>query len=160
MNNISDLPISHEGKYCLTITDVKTGKVDYSEFFNTIMNDCLDELSKPLLGLSTNYQIKYLAVGSSSASVYTTQSQLGSEFFRTAVASQTKSGTGQVKTYFYILSTEATSSVIREVGIFCGTTASTVSNSGRMLSRILWTYDKTGGDKEIQIERIDTIQKI
>jgi hypothetical protein len=152
--------LKHEGKFVFTVKDVNTGIIEHQECINTIMNDCLDELTKPLLGLSTNYQIKYLAVGTSSASVYVTQSSLVNEFFRTPVASQTKSGTGQVKTYFYILSTEATTSVIREVAAFCGTTASTTSNSGRMMSRILWTYDKTSGDKEVQIERIDTIQKI
>lgn len=159
MNSINDFPIKKHGSFAISIRDVETDEVEYSEVINTVMNDCLDELSKPLLGLSTNYQIKYLAVGSSSATVYTTQTQLGAEFFRTPVSSQTKSGTGQVKTYFYILSNEATASVINEVGIFCGSTASTTSNSGRMMSRILWNYDKTSGTKEIQIERIDSLQK-
>jgi hypothetical protein len=137
-----------------------TGEIEHFEEFNTIMNNTLDQLIAPLLGVLPDIQIKYMAVGTSTASIYTTQSQLGAEFFRTPVAAQTKSGTGQAKTYFYILPLEATQSIIQEVGIFGGYAASMITNSGTLISRILWNYDKSAGDKEVQVERVDTIRKI
>jgi hypothetical protein len=151
--------IEAKGIFKFTFTDVESNEVKEEVIVNTLMNDYLDEIIKVLLGTSTNYQVKYLAVGTSTASVLTTQSSLGAEFFRTPVEAFTKSSTGQVKNYFRILANEATSSIIREWGIFCGTTASLTSNSGRMMTRILLDYDKTSGLKEVQIERTDILQR-
>jgi hypothetical protein len=151
--------LNAKGTFRITGKNVETKEKDETFAVNTLMNDYLNEIVNPLLGTATNYQVKYLAVGTSTISVLNTQSTLGNEFFRTPVESQTLSGTGQVKTYFRILANEATTSIIQEWGIFCGTTASAVSNSGRMMARIILSYDKTSGLKEVQIERTDTIQR-
>lgn len=102
-------------------------------------------------------EIRYLAVGTSSATVSATQTQLTNEIFRTLFISSSKPTTGQLEKTAIILENEAVAN-IREIGIFAGATATSVANSGIMVSRVLYSRNKTNLES-IQIVRRDTIQR-
>lgn len=122
---------------------------------NRIMNVILNAFANAYIGTPSNFQVKYLAVGSSSAAVTDTDTILGNEIFRTQVTSQTRSGTGEASSDFVLLSTEANFN-IKEIGIFGGTLATSTAGTGTLISRVLWDYTKTSSE-EISIKRIDKI---
>ena len=120
------------------------------------MDTVLNQLIDSLVGTAPNLEIKYLAVGTSSAALGDAQTQLTTEIFRTpAVTGPTRTATGQVETEFTILDSEAVAT-IEEIGIFGGSTASITANSGTLISRILWHKVKTSSE-EITITRIDKV---
>jgi hypothetical protein len=124
---------------------------------NLITDAGLDMVRNAFNGELTSTEIRYLAVGTSATTVSTTQTQLGTEIFRTAFIASTKPATGQLEKTAVILETEAVAN-IREIGIFAGSTATTASNSGIMVSRVLYSRNKTNLET-IQIVRRDTIQR-
>lgn len=124
---------------------------------NTIMDNGLNLLRDFLRGTVTDGQIKYIAVGTSSASISTSDTQLGAEVFRKAVYSKTATTTGALQTIAILTEAEAIYN-IQEIGVFAGSTASTASNSGIMISRVLYSRNKTNLES-IQIQRTDTIAR-
>jgi hypothetical protein len=137
------------------ITTHQNGTVTTEKLKNRIMNAGLNFLRDALKGDVTDAQIKYLAVGTSSIAVSDSQTQLGAEGFRTPFISKESAGTGVLSSTALILDNEAVFH-IREVGIFAGVSATTASNSGVMISRILYDKDKTNLES-IQFQRTDTI---
>lgn len=124
---------------------------------NLITDGGLDLLRNLLQGTATDGQIKYIAVGTSSVAVASTQTQLGAEVFRKPVLTRTSVTTGSLQSVTILTETEAVAN-IQEIGIFAGSTASTASNSGVMISRILYSRNKTNLES-IQIQRTDTIAR-
>lgn len=124
---------------------------------NTIVDSGLNFLREVLRGAITDGEIKYIAVGTSTASVSTSQTQLGAELFRKQIYSKTATGTGQLQSIAIFEDNEAIGQ-IREIGVFAGTTASSVSNTGIMISRVLYSKDKTSLES-LQIQRTDTITR-
>jgi hypothetical protein len=122
---------------------------------NRVMDVALDELVKVLLGTAPDMELKYLAVGTSSTAVTSTDTQLGSELFRTQLTDVSKSATGEITSLAIILEAEAIGT-IEEIGIFAGSTATSTADSGILVSRILWHRVKTSSD-EIQFTRIDKV---
>lgn len=141
------------GKFIITIKNKSDTKV--VEINNVITNAGLNLLRNFLAGTVSDGQLKYLAVGTSSASVSFANTQLGAEIFRTEFIDQTPSSTGVLNSNAIILDNEAVDN-IREIGIFAGSTASSATNSGIMISRILFSRDKTNLES-IQFQRVDTI---
>lgn len=124
---------------------------------NLITDAGLNMVRNALNGELTSTEIRYLAVGTSATTVSTTQTQLGAEIFRTLFISSSKPATGQLEKTAVILETEAVAN-IREIGIFAGSTATATANSGIMVSRVLYSRNKTNLES-IQIVRRDTIQR-
>jgi hypothetical protein len=124
---------------------------------NTVMDSGLNLLREALRGTVTDAEIKYIAIGTSSASVLTTNTQLGAEVFRKAVFSKSIVGTGAVQTIAILDDAEAVVN-IQEIGVFAGSTASVTANSGIMISRILYSRNKTNLES-VQIQRTDTIAR-
>jgi len=122
---------------------------------NRITNAALDEMIKVVQGQTPNLQIKFLALGTSNSAVTDTDTQLGSEIFRTQFASSTKTATGELTSIAVVLESEAVGN-IKEIGVFGGTGATATANSGTLISRILWSREKTSSD-EIQFTRIDKV---
>lgn len=120
---------------------------------NMITDAGLAAMAKALTG-DPDIEIKYLALGTSDAAVTGAETQLGAEIFRTAITDISRSGSVVTST-FYVLSGEGIGQ-IEEIGIFVGSTASDTANSGTLLSRVLWSHEKTM-DEEITITRVDTI---
>lgn len=125
---------------------------------NTITDNGLNFFRDCLRGTVTDAQLKYIAVGTSSTAVSTTDSQLGNEVFRKAIYSRTAGTTGQCISIGILEDTEANYS-IAEIGIFAGTTASATANSGIMVSRVLYSRVKSSLES-IQIQRTDTIGRL
>jgi hypothetical protein len=122
---------------------------------NTITDNGLNFFRDALRGIVTDAQLKYIAVGTSSTAVTTSDSQLGNEVFRKQIFSRTAGTTGQCISIAILEDTEANYS-IAEIGVFAGTTASAIANSGIMVSRVLYSRVKTNLES-IQIQRTDTI---
>lgn len=121
---------------------------------NRVMEAALSGIVKALSG-DSDVQIKYLALGTSEDPITDSDTQLGTEIFRTLVSNQELTGIGELTTDFVVLDAEAVGN-IREMGIFGGSTATSTANSGTLISRILWSRDKTNSE-EINIKRIDRI---
>lgn len=122
---------------------------------NTIMDVGLNLLRDSIYSNTNDAQIRYIAVGTSSASISTTQTQLGNEVFRKPIYSRSQIGIGSVQSVAILSDTEANVQ-IEEIGVFAGSTASTTINSGVMISRILYSRNKSNLES-IQIQRTDTI---
>jgi len=122
---------------------------------NLIMNNALDEVLKSLQDLTVDIGIKYLALGTSDTANTNALTQLGNEIFRTQFVDQDKVDIGELRTIFTVLDSEAVAQ-IEEIGIFCGSSATSSANSGLMLSRILWSRNKTNTE-EIQFTRVDKV---
>ena len=149
MNNTT----AWSGKFIVKIKNKSDTEV--IEINNVITNAGLNLLRNFLAGEVSDGQLKYLAVGTSSASVNFTDTQLGAELFRTEFVDQNITSTGVLNSNTILLENEAVGQ-IEEVGIFAGSTASSATNSGIMISRILFSRDKTNLES-IQFQRVDTI---
>lgn len=148
-----------DGKYVITIKNANTGEVIKEDvIYNRILDNALNEMAKALYDGSNDCVVKYLALGTQTASTLNTATNLGSETFRTYRSSSTISNTGEVKNVFYILKDEAKFE-IKEIGIFAGSTATATATTGIMISTVGWIYDKSGVDEEIQITRYDSFNR-
>lgn len=148
-----------EGKYVITVINSNTGEVIKEDVvYNRILDSALNEMAKALYDGSNDCVVKYLALGTSTASTSNTATSLGSESFRTYRASSTISNTGEVKNVFFIKKDEAKFQ-IREIGIFAGSTATATATTGILVSTIGWVYDKTSVDEEFQITRYDSFNR-
>lgn len=146
-----------QGRFDIFIKS-QDGNWEHDRTINNLITDTgLNLLRNLLQGTATDGQIKYIAVGTSSVSVASTQTQLGTEIFRKPVLTRTAIDTGSVQSVTILTETEAVAN-IQEIGIFAGSTASATTNSGVMISRILYSKNKTNLES-IQIQRTDTIAR-
>lgn len=127
---------------------------------DTIFNKVTDQFLNNLISYITsdnhvNMDIKYLALGNGTDEL---DNKLGNETFRVqySIAPTRTENIGEVKTEFIILPNEAIG-LIKEIGIFGGD-ATAEADSGFMISRIPWEYEKTGSD-EFVIVRTDIIRR-
>lgn len=148
--------IAWQGKFVISIKDKNTGRVTEEIINNRVMNAVLNDFADSLTGSAVDLQIKYLALGTGNTAITDSDLVLDTEIFRTAPTSgPTLTGTGEVTTEFYVLDSEAIGQ-IEEIGIFAGSTATVSADSGILLSRILWSRNKTSSE-EITFKRIDRI---
>lgn len=124
---------------------------------NRVTNLFLNALINALDGIDPDIQIKYLAIGTSSAAINDADTQLGAEIFRTQFTTSNNTATGEFTTTFTIFDNEAVATW-QEIGLFGGSTATSTPNSGKMISRILYNRVKTNLE-EIEVTRIDRIQR-
>jgi len=150
-----DNNFKHIGKYCITVRNIVTRAIKKIEIHNQITNLALIELAKPLYADTPDIEIKYLAIGTSSTPPTASDTQLGTEVFRTADVLLGTTGTGIVTSQFTILAAEYAGS-IKEIGIFAGSTATATVDTGILVSRILWDYTKTSAE-ELLFQRVDTL---
>lgn len=139
---------------------IKTGDDEWKHettIHNMVVDSGLNLLRETLRSATYDGEIKYIAVGNSSSAVASNQTQLLNEIFRKQVYSKSALGTGELQTIGIIADSEAVGQ-IEEIGIFAGSTASATANSGIMVSRILYSRNKTNLES-IQIQRTDTIAR-
>lgn len=122
---------------------------------NRVMNTVLDQFVEAYQGNSVDLEIAYLALGTGNTAITDTDTTLDTEIFRTPITDQIKTATGEIKTDFVVLDTEAIGS-IEEIGIFGGSTATASADTGTLISRILWTKVKTNSE-EINFRRTDKV---
>ena len=136
------------------------GKVlDVQEFHNLIMSVGKNMFRDALKGAVTDLQIKRLGIGGTNTAPAVEQTKLVSEFFRKAITSQTNGATGILISTTYIAPYEANDPQIEELGWFAGAAATDTTDSGIMISRVLYSRDKTELES-LQIERTDTISEV
>lgn len=143
--------LKYEGKYEI----YKNSKL-IDTIYNKVTNQFLNNLILNLTSTSpTAMNIKYLALGNGDTEY---DNKLGNEIFRVqySTAPTRTENVGEVKTEFILLPSEAIGQ-ITEIGIFGGN-ATNVKDSGFMISRIPWNYEKTGSDEFI-IVRTDAIRR-
>lgn len=138
-----------------SIKDGLKKKID--EKHNLVMTDVHYRIARAFLGysLSFYYEIKYCAIGTDNTAVTATDPILGTEVFRTPYVSLTNATTTTVNATFYIITTDYTGS-IEEVGLFCGSSATSAADTGNLLSHVLWSYTKSSGE-ELLIEYTMTL---
>jgi len=135
----------------------KDGLVSEELVKNRVTNTALQAMINILDNIDPDLNIKYLAIGTSGTAVNDNDTQLGAEIFRVQFDSSNNNATGQFTTTFSVLDSEAVGTW-QELGIFCGDSATITPNSGKMLSRILYTKVKTSLE-EVSVSRIDTIAR-
>jgi len=146
----------HQGFYEITIKDKKTGEIKKEIIKNIITNEAVNALIDCFVDTTPDLKITYLAVGTDNTAVSVTDAILGAEIFRTEPSTDAvRVATGQVNTEFILLDSEAVTS-IKEIGIFVGASATVTADTGTLLSRALWTKEKSSSE-EIHIKRIDKI---
>jgi len=128
--------------------------LDSTCFHNQITNDALNWLAKGLMLSTQDNEIKYLGWGSSDLALSTAHTTLSSETGRKLLTSQTSSNTGVCYSVCYIAPTEGVGS-IKELAWFAGSSAVADSNTGKMISRVLYTRVKTALES-ITVTRKDT----
>lgn len=146
-----------KGEYDIEIKH-KDGKINKEKIKNRIMNVTLNELIETLIGNTADIEIQYLAVGTDATAVTNTDAVLGAEVFRTAPTNKSRTGTGEAESVFYIFNAEAVTS-IKEIGIFGGSSATASADTGTLLSRVLWSKEKTDS-MELKFTRTDTIERV
>jgi hypothetical protein len=86
--------------------------------------------------------IKFVALGTSTANLSSSDTKLGSEFFRKAVSSvQQGTNPGEVLINVFLAPGDAVGKDIREIGFFGGDTATSGANTGTMIARALFSTD-------------------
>lgn len=132
----------------------KNGKL-IDTIHNKVTDQFLNNIVKMLTGETvSSMDIKYLALGNGTTEY---DNKLGNEFARVQYSeAPIRIGTGEVKTEFVLLPSEAVGTIM-EIGIFGGT-ATGEKDSGFMISRVPWNYEKTGSD-EFMIVRTDYIRR-
>ena len=145
------------GEFTITCIDETNGRYNEEVVRNRITNVALQAMINALDGTDPNLEIKYIAIGNNSDAIDDSDTTLGNELYRFPIATGTNGATGEYTSVFTILDSEAVAQW-EEIGIFCGTSATATLNTGTMLSRILYSRDKTSSE-EIQFSRLDKIKR-
>ena len=147
------------GLFCIKKINKKTGEVTEKQFKNQITSVALDAMINVLDNIDPNLDIKWLAVGTGTGALDPTDTTLGTEIFRTDVDTSNNDATGQFTTTFTILDTDSGADATwAELGVFCGDSATSSSDTGIMLTRILIDETKTSSE-EFQFTRQDNIAR-
>ncbi len=133
--------------------------IDVREYHNLLMSVGKNMFRDSLKGTVTDLQIKRLGIGGNATAPAVGQTTLVSEFFRKAITAQDEGATGVLVTTTYIAPYEANTPKIEELAWFAGALATATPNSGIMLSRVLYSRQKTELES-LQIERTDTITEV
>lgn len=136
--------------------------------YNLITNLGLNEIIKSLYSIP-DMNLKYLAIGDDNTAAQASDTELGNELFRTPIITQTVTGTGELTSRAILLDTEPFAAVpppagfqcnIKEIGFFGGLEATSVANSGTLISRIVLSSPEAKYDNEqIAFTRVDSIER-
>lgn len=88
---------------------------------------------------AANDKVYYVALGTDATAPSGGDTKLHAEAFRKAITSYANGSTGVLTAQIYIEPTEAVGITVAEVGIFGGSSASSVANSGVLLARGLYS---------------------
>lgn len=127
-----------QGRYAIEAVDARSGRVLWRRHFkNQLTNVNLTARAQMLAGTYSGdgLNIKYIALGDDSTPATPTQTQLGNELFRKQVTQIATVG-AETRTLLSVGVTEALFR-IREIGVFCGASASSTPGSGTMISRVV-----------------------
>lgn len=144
------------GIFKIEIRNTKTGKSKYVELKNRVMDTFLNQLINCINGDTPDLEYKYLVIGTNGDPITDTQTTLGTEIKRVVPTTSSFSvSVGKREMGFTLLGADAVAH-IKEVGIMAGSSATSAVDTGTLVTRILWDYDKSV-DEEFIIRRIDII---
>jgi hypothetical protein len=141
----------------VTVTAVDPdGHVTFKETFKNHITDAgLSMFADLAAGVITDGRVRYIATGTGTATTQDSDVKLGAEVFRKGFSSQTRPATGQMYTQALIASGESNVN-IQELGWFAGVGATATPNSGIMVARLLFSYNKTINES-LYLDRTDSI---
>lgn len=139
----------------ITVRDLDDNIIEVREYSNLIPTVGLEMWIDALKGDISDLEIKYTAIGDDNTAPALADTTLGNETFRKAVTTISKTDSTTLLTTTYIAPDEAVGT-IEEIGWFCGAAAGAGADTGILLSRVLYSRNKTALES-IQIERTDTI---
>lgn len=143
--------------YNVKIKVLKNGvEIEVVEFHNLLVNTGFNLLRDILGQVITDGGIKYMGWGNDNTPAAVGDTQLGTEFGRKQMTSQVAGAVGVMVSTVYISPPEGNDQKIEEFGWFAGVGATATANSGVMISRVLYSRQKTNLES-IQVERTDTI---
>lgn len=155
--------IKMQGSFLIEARDAKTGKLlKVWRLKNTLTNINRTIRSQMLMGTYTGgnnaLAIKYFALGngntSGSNAPSPTDTRLNNEVFRKQITQITNPSIGVVQSVVSLGTQEANYS-LTEIGVFCGDSATSATNSGTLLSRIAFSFQKNS-NIILNIVRTDT----
>lgn len=150
---------SLKGEYILRMA--RNGRIIQEvKLTNLLMEDYRTAISDALIdGTSTinDFEIKFVGLGDDDTAPTRFDTQLGNELFRKSFQ-QKQEVNKDVVTIWNIVPAEAIFE-IKEIGVFCGSSATATPNSGTLLSRVVLPspFDKTANDT-LNIVRRDVIK--
>lgn len=138
----------------------RDGKLFKHDVIKNIITDvALNKEIEILIGNDPDMNIEYMAFGTDNTTPSATDTTLGSESGRfQPTTAFTRTAIGTTEGSFFLTSSDLIGVNIREIGVFCGSSATSSADTGTLLSRILWSFNKTAND-EIEITRTDTVQR-
>jgi hypothetical protein len=148
--------IGHQGFYKIT-KRYKDGKIEV-EVKNAITSLAVNKYVKALTGVSTDLEIKYLAIGNGNKAIDNADQLLDNEIFRTFYQFRTETANNELTVEFTITDAEAVGQW-EELGIFVGSSATGTADTGLMLSRVLYSDEKTNLE-EITIQYISRFLRV
>ncbi len=152
--------IRHKGSFLIEL--LQNDKVIYSKKIDNLLMNCLRDNYLKLLAGKTNdldveaLKVKYMAFGDGTTPPNRTDKKLANERYRqqiTARSIQTDRLKTTVSVSPYI---EDSNFNIKEIGVFCGSTATTEKDSGYLISRVLVDIDKNS-NVTLNVTRYDIL---
>ena len=144
--------------YCnvvITVRDLEGNILEQVKLKNTIVMVGRKMWRDMLKGTIADGQLKRCAVGDGAAAITDADIKLGNEVFRKAFTAESTPADDEYITTCYITPAEAIG-LIEEIGWFAGAAAGAAADSGIMVSRVLWSRNKTALES-VQIDRHDTV---
>ena len=145
------------GELIFELLDAKTGKlVRRWRQKNLLTNANGVYWQRMLQGINPDGGIAYFAVGTGTSAPARSNTQLEDEQFRKQKTqiSTSRTGTDFKVTTVCSLSALEANFHIREVGVFCGSSATAAANSGVMISRVAVDFTKNS-NQILNIYRVD-----
>ncbi|SRR5260221_1155060 len=112
----------------------------------TVVNAALNYVRDNLSGANTSaLKATWFAIGTSTQGTPATATQLAAEAFRKAVTSSANGGAaGEGLINCYLGPSDGVGTVITEIGLFGGPTATSSANSGTLIFYALYSHTHTG----------------
>ena len=127
-------PVKIKGLLKIKIHDAITGEIIQEIQQNNLVVTIGRNLLRDFMRGTVTVGIQQFAIGTNSTAVTISDSQLGTEVFRSGTITYTASAeTLQVE--MYVTSAQANGSTIVEAGLFCDSTATSTVNTGKLYSR-------------------------
>lgn len=148
-----------KGNFKIQALDAPTGRVLQSWDIDNLLTSVNQDIRTQMLlgtyqGSVNDLTIKYFAFGTGTGAPTSSDTKLFEEVYRKQVTQISNPSAGVVQSVCSLGSLEANYD-LTELGVFCGPEASSLTDSGIMLSHIMWNFSKNT-NIVLNIVRTDT----
>lgn len=138
--------LNMKGRFLIRALDAKTGALLREWRMENLLTSISQTIRTQMLlgtyaGAGDELAIKYFAFGTGSGTPTASDTQLFEEVYRKQVTQLSSPSAGVVQSVCSLGSLEANYH-LTEIGVFCGPEASSLPDSGVMLSHIAWDFEK------------------